>query len=364
MGFNVMSVYPTVSTTRLAVFDDEKEIRHLEAPHDRYAFSEALSVREKFFVRQAAVEKTLDAWTHGRKPPDAIIGCALLPAKKSSGVYILDDGFLKQMESTSRAGRIINHGALLASHAARALRVRAYALVPFAIDEMDAVYRISGIPGMNFGRLTHTLQLKNALHLASAGLGRPPEELSLVIAYLGKNFSFCSHSEGRIRDFSNSFERGPFSPGRSGSIPSTSVIRMAYSGMWAKIDLMNLVNFAGGVMSYTGTRDINEVVSRAESGDVYASMVIKALVYQIASEIASQATALCGKVDAIALIGKYAVNDFFADAIREKVSWISDRILTYGGEDELVTIAGAARRVLKGEETPRMCDKIPRRAAG
>lgn len=357
MGFKVMSIYPTVSTTRIAVFDDKKEVRRIEAPHYEYEFSETKTVREKFLIRQAAVEKYLGSWVEGREKLDAVIGCALLPASESSGVYALDGEFLGRMERTGKAGRVINHGAMLASFISRSLTVRAFVLVPFAIDEMDAVYRISGIPGMNFGRLTHTLQLKNALHLASSELQKPPEELSVVLAYLGKNFSFCSHSEGRIRDFSSSFERGPFSLRRSGGLPATSVIRMAYSGMWAKSDLVKLVNSSGGVASYMGTENIGDVFAASAKGDAYASLVEKSLIYQITSEIAAQATVLRGAVDAIVLIGENTANGYLTEAIRERVSWISNRVLAYQGEDELVTIASEALSVLTGEGTPRFCFK-------
>jgi butyrate kinase len=134
---------------------------------------------------------------------------------------------------------------------------------------------------------------------------------------------------------------------------------MAFSGMWSKIDLMRMMNSDGGVESYTGARDMNEIIARAKSGDAYSELVINALVYQVASEIASQATALCGKIDAVAMIGEFAVDEFLAGAITEKISWITGRILRYSGEDELRIIANRALRALKGEETPNLCVKPP-----
>ena len=359
MSFRVMSIYPTATATRAAVFDDEREIRRAEIKHDPYELNEADSAAGQFRARRAELERAFAGWFVGRGL-DAVIGCGLLPSARVPGLYVLDGEFSRQMNVVHRNGRIINQGALIASHVARSLSLSAFALVPFSVREMDAVYRISGVPGRNFGRLTHTLQIKNALRLAAADLERPVDEVSLVIAYLGKNFSFCSHAEGRIVDFSNSFERGPFSQSRCVGVPATSVIRMAYSGMWSKMDLVRLVNSEGGVESYTGLGDLRAVISRARNGDAYSELVINALVYQVSSEIAAQATALSGRVDAVVMIGEFAADDFIARAITERVSWISGRVMSYEGEDELLTIARWALRSMRGEVTPNVCAALSR----
>jgi butyrate kinase len=358
-----MSIYPTATATRAAVFDDEREIRRAEIRHDPYELNEADNAAGQFRARRVEMENAFAGWFVGRGI-DAVIGCGLLPSARVPGLYVLDGEFSRQMNVTHKNGRIINQGALIASHVANALSIRSFALVPFSVREMDAAYRISGVPRMNFGRLTHTLQIKNALRLAAADLGKPVDEVSLVIAYLGKNFSFCSHAEGRIVDFSNSFERGPFSQSRCGSVPATSVIRMAYSGMWSKMDLVRLVNSEGGAESYTGLGDLRAVISRARDGDAYSALVINALVYQVASEMASQATAINGKVDAVVMIGEFATDDFIARAIAERVSWISGRVLTYEGENELLTIARWALRSMRGEITPLVCAAIPGATGG
>jgi butyrate kinase len=79
------------------------------------------------------------------------------------------------------------------------------------------------------------------------------------------------------------------------------------------------------------------------------------MAYQIASEIASQAVVLKGRVDAIIFSGSCSENRIFAEMLREKVSWISATILTYHEEDELAMIANGALRVLKNTEIPRSC---------
>ncbi|MDR2779586.1 MAG: butyrate kinase [Synergistaceae bacterium] len=356
MGIKILSIYPTVTATRIAVFDEENEIKRVELRHDPCELLDAAS-EGQYGIRRTAVEKLFGRWISGTDSIEAVIGCALLPSGMSSGVYVLDGEFSRMMRITRVEGRVINHGALLASFIARETGARAFAMVPFESDEMDIIARISGVPGLRFGRLTHTLQIKNALRLAARDLNKPPNELSCLIGYLGHNFSFCSHSDGRIKDHSNTFERGPFSMARCGSLPSSEVIRMAYSGMWSKTDLMERAYYSGGLLSYTGNDGMgfNAVISRMEEGDAYSSLLIRAMAYQIASEMASQAVVLKGRVDAIVFSGACAENRIFAEMLREKVSWISDTILTYSGEDELAMISGGALRALRHEEETCSC---------
>jgi butyrate kinase len=355
MGLRVLSIYPTILTTRIALFDEEKETRRAEIKHDPYEIFNRSDLKEQNDLRFASVEKFLGDWASGDDMPDAVIGGALLPVGMPPGVYVLDDEFLRMMQRERSMGRVINHGALIASRTAEYLGIKAFSLVPFATDELDNAAKISGVPGLRFGRMTQTLHIKNAAGLAAADLGKPFSDVSLIIAWLGRNFSFAAHSGGRIRDFSNTSERGPFSLIRSGALPASELIRMAYSGVWSKTDLLKTLYSAGGLVSYTGTDDLASVMSLMESGDAYSSLVVRSMIYQISSELASMAVTLCGGADAIVLVGKYAAYQPFARMIGESVSWITGTLLTYHGDDELYMIARSALKVMRGEEPPHSC---------
>ena len=356
-----MSVYPNAFETKVAIFDDEREIYRAVTQPDQLDVHMARTPEEEFSVRFGPLDKALNSWLPEIDRLDAVIGLAVVPGIERTGVYLLDDEIHKRTRFASRAGRVINQGVIMASRVAHMFSSKIFAMVPFLISEVDPSRRISGVPGLIFGRMTHTVPIKNALSVAANELGKSPQEVSLVIAYLGENFSICSHSEGRVRDFTNAFERGPFSPWRSGGVPAAEIVRMAYSGMWSKIDLIKLVTFESGAEGYTGAGGINGITSRAESGDAFSSLVLNAMVYQIASEIAAHATVLRGEVDAIVITGDLAENDRIVGAITERVSWITNRVITFRGEDELFIMAEAALRMLRGEETPESCG-VPQRA--
>lgn len=356
MGSKILSIYPTILTTKIALYDGEKETKRAELRHDPFELFNRPTMKEQNDVRYYALEKFINGWITRDDMPDAVIGCALLKVKMPAGIYALDSELLGRMLGAQSIGRIINHGAMLASKISESFGVKPYALVPFATDELDTISKISGVPGLRFGRMTQTLHIKNAVRLAASDLQKSPNDVSLVIAYLGKNFSLASHSEGRIRDFSNTFERGPFSRTRSGALPASELIRMAYSGGWSKTDLLKSIYSSGGMSSYAGTDDLKSVISLMEDGDAYSSLLIRAMLYQLSAEIASLATTIYGKTDAVVLTGEYALYQPFARLIGESVSWIAKTLLSYSGEDELAMIAGAAFRALQGVQALIVCE--------
>ncbi len=63
------------------------------------------------------------------------------------------------------------------------------------------------------------------------------------------------------------------------------------------------------------------------------------------------ATVLKGDVDAIVITGSLAHSDRLLNWIRERVAWIAP-IMVFPGEDEMLSMAQGALRVLKGEEAP------------
>jgi butyrate kinase len=345
----ILSIYPTVASTRVALFEDGNEAARFETSHDLYELYELHTVAERYKFRLIALSKMMSRYMPQNIRIEAIVSSAIVPRGTKPGTYEIGENFLASLRRTENEGRITNQGAFIAASLASARGARALAVCPVSSGEFDVIAKISGLPGLVFGRITHALAIKRAVRAAAEKLGASFEKVSLVVASLGNNFTICSYSEGRIRDLANTFERGPFSQSRCGSVPAYEIIRMAYSGMWSKTDLVRFVNQSAGLSGYTGTKNLRKVVASMEDGDVYATLVVRAMAYQAAAEIAAQATVLRGEIDAIVLAGEWAVVEPFACLVKEYISWITDDILVFPGEDELVLLARAARRFLGRE---------------
>jgi butyrate kinase len=338
MSFVILSIYPMALSARLALFEDDAEIKRTELPLGQ-SVSETEHTGGQPFADAAA------EWLAETKPPDAVITGVALSSRMPSGLYIIGDDF-------KTCPRDIGRGATLALESARRFSALPLALVSLSNREVDAIYKISGIRGMSFKGLSRIIRIRDAIRVVSGQMGMPPEKCSVVAAYLGNGFSICSQSEGRVRDFTDSYERGAFSVRHAGSLSATAIVRMAYSGVWSKADLLKNVYESGGLSSYFPDAGLNEVVSMMRDGDVYASTIMKAMINQLAGEFSAHVSALYGRVDAFVLLGYLAANEFFVSLLKDKISWVCDKIIIHKGGDELSILAGAALRHLRGGGTP------------
>ena len=75
-----------------------------------------------------------------------------------------------------------------------------------------------------------------------------------------------------------------------------------------------------------------------EKGDPEATLIYKAMAYQVAKEIGGASAVLHGKIDAIVLTGGLAYSKILVDEIKERVDWIAD-VIVHPGEDELEALA-------------------------
>ena len=102
----------------------------------------------------------------------------------------------------------------------------------------------------------------------------------------------------------------------------------------------------GGLVAYTGSTDVRALQQRT---DPDTRLVMDAFHYQIGKEIGAMAAAMKGKVDQIILTGGIAYSEKTVSPLTAMVGWIAP-ITVYPGEDELLALAQAALRVLRGEE--------------
>lgn len=353
MSFKILTVYPKKNATQIGFFLDQEEKMRREIWHDAEELRKFDFVVEQWSHRLRALEEILSESGGGIdfSSLDAVIGPAGTPGHVPGGVYVVDEAMINRLKTPGPFEHPTDLGASLADALARQRKTKAYVAAPLSADEFDPVAKLSGLPELQFGRMMHTLNIKEVVHRASDELGIPFERISVVVAHLGKNFSVCAHRDGRVVDLANASERGPFSPGRCGGVPAAGLIRMAYSGMWSATALAQKISVLGGMADYIGTDDLVQLGTRLVHGDPLASLVFRTMTYQIAQEIAAQAAVLRGRVDAIIVTGGGARDSVFTGIILERIDWIA-KVLIYPGEDELRAMAGAAVRVLSGREKP------------
>jgi len=267
------------------------------------------------------------------------------------GTYLVNDAMIAELRAARRGEHASNLGALLARRFADAAGVPAFIVDPVTVDEWQDCARLSGSPLIERSAIGHVLNIKAVARRFARDRQRRYEELNLIVVHLGSGITVSAHRGGRMID-QNTPDEGPFGPDRTGWLPVRPLIHLCLSSEYNEKQLDRMVFGEGGLFAYLGTRDLQEVERRIDSGDEQARAVYEAMVYQIAKEAGAMAAVLQGNVDALLLTGGMAHSQRFIRALRNYIHWIAP-ITVYPGEDELLALAEGAFRVLDGEETAR-----------
>jgi len=351
-GERVLAINPGGMTTKIAVYDGDERVFEATVTHTREELAAFPSIAEQLPHRRDAVEKALREAGQLGRPFDAVVGRGGLLRSIPSGTYAVNDALLEDARTGYAGQHASNLGAPLAHAVAADLGGRAFIVDPVSVDEFEPVARYSGHAGIERKSLGHALNTKATAKKAARTLGKPLENVDLIVAHLGSGISITPLRGGRMVDVNNAASGGPFSPERTGGLPLIEMLDYMAANAVGIERMKKVITREGGLLSYLGTNDFRAVMRRVESGDAKAGEVVGAMAYQIAKEIGAMAAVLSGRVDSIVLTGAMAHSESLVGLIRERVSFIAD-VMVLPGENELESLAAGALEVLRGVERPR-----------
>ena len=347
----VLTINPGSTTTKLALFSEEKECASVCHEHTVEQLSSFALVYDQFTFRRDLVITFLH--DQGIQPGDLAIamgrGGILHPLP--GGVYRVGPAMLRDLQHGRYGEHACNLGAPLADAVARRYGCEALIADPVVVDEMIEEARISGIPELPRKSIFHALNQKYVARMAASCISKPYEQARLVVAHLGGGISIGSHRDGRVIDVNNALDgEGPLTPERSGTVPAGDLVRLVLSGGFTHQELKRKITGSGGLFAYTGTRDLKQLAQQADDGDTVAQFWIRVLVYQVCKEIASHFAVLEGRVDAVVLTGGIAHNVGIMQMIQDRIGTLAP-LLVFPGEGEMQSLAENAFAVLdRGRE--------------
>ena len=348
--FRLLVINPGSTSTKIAVFDNEKSIFEETLRHSSEEISQFEKIYDQYEFRKNIIVETLEKNGIDIKSLDCVVGRGGFLKPIECGTYNVNETMLEDLKAGVLGEHASNLGGIIAHEIASMINVPSFIVDPIVVDEMEDIARISGIPEIERKSVVHALNQKAVARRHAQSQGKKYEEMNLIIAHLGGGISVGAHRKGRIIDVNNALDGdGPFSPERSGGLPVGDLVRLCFSGKYSEDEVRKLIKGKGGLVSYLGTNDGREVVKRINSGDKKAELIYKAMAYQVSKEIGSCAAVLKGLVDGILLTGGIAYDQMFTNWIKESVEFISD-VYIYPGEDELIALAEGGLRVLRGEE--------------
>jgi butyrate kinase len=347
----ILALNPGGTSTKLGVYREdeplfEENLRHL--PEDLAVFQatmDQIPLRRDLSVK-AAREHGIDLSSLA-----AVVGRGGTFKPLSAGTYRVNGKLLKDIKegTTLQADHPSNLGAPLAAAIADPLGIPAYFVDPVCVDEMIDEARLSGHPLLPRKSLSHALNIRMVAYKAAAKLGRPLEELNMVVLHLGSGVSVNAIRKGLMIDTNNANDGGPFSSQRTGSLPVTGLVDMCFGGQYTQKQLTKMFLKEGGLLAYLGTDHVGEALEKAKAGDARADLVLRAMTYQFMKEGGAMAAALHGKVDCVVVTGGMAHNAWVVSRIEQGLGFLGP-VLVFPGEAELEALVRGVIRVLDGVE--------------
>lgn len=352
MGFKILAINPGSTSTKLALYDDEQPLMVLVLRHPAEEVAQFANVIDQLDWRRGLILEALSEKGFDIHDLSAVIGRGGLIKPVPAGVYEVNSRMRDDL-CNAPMKHACNLGGLLAAQIAGMAGVKAYIADPPVVDEMDDMARITGMPQCPRKPIFHALNHKAIARMHCDREGIVYEDSNLIVVHMGGGISVAAHRQGRVADVNNALDGdGPFAPDRAGSIPSSELIKVCYSGQYAtKEELIKYISSKGGLVAYLGTNSVQEIVERIEQGDQQARQVLEAMCYNIAKQIGAMAAAMKGRVDGILLTGGIAYNKPVVDFIEEYCGFIA-KISVYPGENELESLMLNALVVLRGVITP------------
>ena len=349
MSYEILVINPGSTSTKIGVFCDETMLFDVTLRHSAEELAPYATIADQKAFRKELVLSALREKNYDAKKLSAVSARGGLVAPIPGGTYAVNEKLLADCAIGVQGQHAANLGAMIANEIGGELGIPAFVVDPPVVDEMSDVARFSGHPAIIRASKFHALNQKAVAKRYAKECGKAYEELNLIVCHMGGGVSVGAHDHGLIVDTQNALDGdGPFSPERSGSLPSGQLVEMCFSGDYTYAEVKKMLTGRGGIVAYTGTTNMIEVTEKAKS-DEYTARVLGAFQYQIAKEIGAMAAVLNGKVDQIILTGGIAYGKETVAAISEKVEWIAP-ITVYPGEDELLALTQGALRGLNGEE--------------
>jgi butyrate kinase len=357
----VLAINPGSTSTKVSVFENEVCLYHVETP---CPLPSAPTVEERRAQVSQLAGRVLDALDEGPgrridavaarggflpRPQQKLRGGVYVVAAVNKGQVVVDETMVSAVLEHPEKDHASNLGIPVAAALARELGVPAYVVDPVVVDEFAPEAEISGFEGIVRRSTSHALSVRAAARRAAKTIGRPVEDISLVVAHLGGGVTVTAVRRGRMTDSNISLlGGGPFTPQRAGQLPAGDLIELCYSGRYTKAELIEALTKRGGLQSYLGEYRLDIIEQRIAAGDEQARLIVEAMIYQIAKEIGAMVVAAGSDVEAIVLTGGMVRSARVRDGVRTRVGRLAP-VLVFEEPLEMEALAGETMRVLNGE---------------
>lgn len=345
----ILVINPGSTSTKIAVFDDNEKIMQETIRHPLEELSHYSWVMDQFDYRMNHIVETLAEKDIDRSTLTCVMARGGLLPPVPSGAFKINQDMIDYFYAAKVNVHISNLACVLADAIARPLGIPAMVYDPVAVDELEPIARVTGMPEIPKVSRGHVLNSRAmARRCAEEVLGKKLEDCTIIVDHIGGGCSTWLIHKGKCIDCYSDDDAG-FAPERCGRLQAMDLAMLCYSGKYTKEEMSRYIRGKSGLAALIGTSDAFIAEERYLAGDPDAVLAYEAMGASHAKGIADLASVVCGKVDSIVITGGLARSKPLMDIIRPRVEWIAPMIVM-GGEFEMEALAAGGLRVLRGEE--------------
>ncbi|MBP2626694.1 MAG: buk2 2 [Firmicutes bacterium] len=344
----ILSINPGSTSTKIAVYENKKEIFRKTMEHSAEEIAQYKSMVDQFPMRKKAIMACLQEANFPVAKLSAVAGRGgKLPPLKQ-GAYLVNKDMIDFLTYRPIDDHASNLGAIIAYDIAAPLNIPAYIYDAVVVDELEEIARLTGVPEMTRRASCHVLNMRAVALKTAQKMNRNFQDMNFVVTHMGGGITATVISGGKMIDVLTD-EEGAFSPERAGRVPCRQLVNLCFSDQHNCDSAIKRMRGKGGLVAYLGTNKALEVEEQIEKGDEYAQLIYQGMAYQAAKGIGELATVVKGKVDVIIITGAIAYSKMVTNWITERVQFIAP-VEIIPGENELESLAFGVLRVLNGEE--------------
>ncbi|HNR30522.1 MAG TPA: butyrate kinase, partial [Candidatus Hydrogenedentes bacterium] len=362
--YRVVAVNPGSTSTKIALFENEDCVRHLESEYmipaagtieERRNQADELAQRVLQLLHAASWQSVDAIAARGGfvpRPPEKLSGGAYVIAELQDGDVVVNESLMFAVLEHPEKQHASNLGIPVAAVLARALTAPAYFVDPVVVDEFLPEAEISGYNGIVRRNISHALSIRAGIRKAAEIMGRPVKDVHLVVAHLGGGVSVTAVRNGRMVDSNIALlGGGPFTPQRAGQLPTAELIDLCFSGRFTREELLEELTTRGGLQSYLGEYRLDVIEDQIRAGNEYARLIVDAMTYQIAKEIGAMFAAAGCDIEAIVLTGGMIRSERIRNELRRRVGKLAP-ILIFDQPLEMEALAAGALGALTAGSPP------------
>ena len=363
--YRVLVVNPGSTSMKVAVYENDRGLHETEVACEICVTGVPDADNEQIERLAKLARQELDHCGGGKvdavaarggflpRPPGKLPGGTYLVAELRDGKVAVDEAMVSAVLEHPEMTHASNFGIPVAAVLARQLDVPAFAVDPVVVDEFVPEAEVAGYAGIVRRSTSHALSVRAAARRAAREIGRPVEDINVVVAHLGGGITVAAVRRGKMIDNNIALlGGGPFTPQRAGQLPAGELIDLCYSGRFTRSELVEELTRRGGLESYLGEHRMEVIEKRIADGDEHARLVVDAMVYQIAKEIGAMFVAAGCDVEAIVLTGGLVRSKLIQTALRGRVGQLAP-VMVFEESLEMAALAAGAIDVLAGREQPR-----------